>query len=199
MSDDIKPGYTRVSEFCARYEDFGGIDPEVLKNKARIGTGVHKAIANSIEYIPFTLKEDEKGYYESWFKWYDRLKCDIKHVETRLYCDKFMLTGAIDGIVVFSDGTKCIVDWKVSASHNDVVWALKGAFYHHLVSSNNLCEISGRVIYVQLDKHGNMPSVREYIIDQKQKSLMVATIMCYRFEEKCKKSACAKSQYAVSL
>lgn len=187
MSDDIKPGYTRVSEFCSRYEDFGNIDQAVLENKCRIGTSVHKAIQSSIECIPFRLAEDEKGYFESWFKWWDKMRCDIVHMEERLYCDKFMLTGAIDGIIVFNDGiTKSIVDWKTSASCNDDIWALKGAFYHHLVTTNKLCDISERVIYLQLDKHGGQPTVREYIIDQKQKSLMVATIMCHSFEEKVK-------------
>lgn len=153
----------------------------------RIGTSVHRAIASSIDYIPFSLEDDEKGYFESWFKWYDKLKCDIQYMETRLYCEKFMLTGAIDGIVAFTDGSKCIVDWKTSSSYNDDLWALKGAFYHHLVKTNNLSDISDRVLYVQLNKHGRDPTVREYTIDQKQKGLMVATIMCHRFEEKCKK------------
>ena len=188
MTEDIKQGYTRVSEFCSRYEDFGSVNQEYLKLRARIGTGVHNAIDSTVNYIPFKLQDDEKGYYESWFSWFDKTHCEVILTESRMYCDKFMMTGAIDGIIKYPNSDeKFIVDWKTSTYKNDDVWSLKGTFYHYLVTQNKLCDIGDKVIYVQLDRNGGFPIVHEYEITKNLKSLMIATIMCYRFEEKTKR------------
>lgn len=187
MSDEPKHGYTRVSEFCARYEDFGTVDPAYLQHRADVGTNVHQAIDNTVACMPIALKDEELGYYESWFQWYEKTNCSITQTESRMYCDKFMLTGAIDGIIQFPNSEeKIIVDWKTSSSKNDDVWALKGTFYHYLVQQSKLCDVADKVLYVQLDRNGGMPTVHEYEITKNLKSLMVATIMCHRFEEKVK-------------
>ena len=185
MPEEIKPGYTRVSDFCKCYEDFSSVDPEYLKLRARVGTGVHQAIDNTINFMPVSLQDDEKGYYESWFKWFDKTHCSVIYTESRMYCDKFMMTGAIDGIISYpGSDEKFIVDWKTSSYCNDDIWSLKGTFYHYLVTQNKLCDIADKVVYVQLDRNGGYPTVHEYEITKHLKSLMIATIMYYRFKEK---------------
>jgi hypothetical protein len=192
---DIKPGYTRVSDFCKRYEDFSAVDPEYLKLRAKVGTGVHQAIDSTVNFVPFKLEAAEVGYYESWFKWYEKTQCKVLHGESRMYCDKFMMTGAIDGIIQFPGSDEMsIVDWKTSSYHDNDVWSLKGTFYHYLVKESKLCEISDKVLYVQLDRNGGMPTIHEYEVTKQLKSLMIATIMCYRFEEKVKTSKRRKSE-----
>ena len=185
--EDIKEGYTRVSDFCARYESFDAVDKEYLKHRQDIGINVHQAIECTLNFIPFTLMEEAKPYYESWFKWYDKCHPEIIHTEKRLYCDKFMLTGAVDGIMSYQwHKDLCICDWKCTSWANLDMWTLKGTFYHHLVKSNNLCKISDRFFYVQLDKEGGYPKIHELETNQKWRSLMVATIMSKQFEDKQK-------------
>jgi hypothetical protein len=41
-SDDIPPGYARVTEILQPYTSFDGIDPAVLAKAADRGTRVHK-------------------------------------------------------------------------------------------------------------------------------------------------------------
>lgn len=200
---DIKPGYTRVSAFCKRYEDFGAVDPIYLKKRAAIGSATHQFIDCHLNNVPLILPEEQSicdaalAYYESWLAWRAQNHCQVILGEERIYCDKFMMTGAIDGIVIFPGcNEKMIVDWKTSTYASPDLWALKGTFYHYLVQQNNLCEIADKVLFVQLDRDGGPATVHEYDITKQLKGLMVATIMCHRFEEKVKtkKQECSNEE-----
>jgi hypothetical protein len=186
---EIKEGYTRVSEFCSRYEDFSSVDQDYLASRALVGSNVHFAIHSYLNFMPFKLSVEELGYFESWMMWYDNTKCKITHDETRMYCDTWKLTGAIDGIVTFpGSDDNMIVDWKTSSYANDDIWSLKGGFYSYLVKGNKLCEISDRVLYIKLDKAGKAPKVCEYEITSQIRNLVIATMMTHRFEERVKTS-----------
>jgi hypothetical protein len=97
----------------------------------------------------------------------------ITNEETRMYCDKWMLTGAIDGIIHIEGCMPMILDWKTSSSEDADIWPLKGAFYLYLARLNNICQV--------LDDR-----VCEYEITPYLKGMVTATMMCHRFEEKVK-------------
>ncbi len=187
---DIKPGYTRVSDFCARYEDFSSVDPDFLQSRADVGTHVHSAIRCYMSDVSFKLTEEEQLYFDSWLSWYkEQGSPAVIHEEERMYCDKWMLTGAIDGILIIPDtDIKMIVDWKTSSSVNNDMWPLKGAFYHYLVKKNNLCDISDMVYYLKLSKTGGKARICQYEISDYLKSLVQATMLTHRFEEKVKEA-----------
>lgn len=188
MPDDIKPGYTRVSDFCARYEDFSGVDPDYLEERALVGSHVHAAIRCHLSDISFKLTDEEQLYFNSWLKWYETQGYPVViHEETRMYCEKWMLTGAIDGIIILP-GTdkKMIVDWKTSSSADNDMWPLKGAFYHYLVKENRLCDICDTVYYLKLSKTGGKAMICEYEISEYLKSAVQATMLTHRLQEKIK-------------
>jgi len=184
MSEDIKPGYTRVSDFCSRYEDFGSVDPAYLAARALVGTHVHAAIRGFLCDVPVELTSEEQPYFDSWLAWYEFMGMpQVSHEETRMYCDKWKLTGAIDGIITIVD-KPMIIDWKTSSSIDNDVWPLKGGFYSYLVKVNELCDIADSVLYLKLDKHGGQAVLKEYEITNYLKGLVTATMMTHRFKEK---------------
>lgn len=185
MSDDIKPGYTRVSDFCARYEDFGSVDPAYLRHRADVGTEVHAGIRGFLCDVPVILSAEAQPYFDSWLAWYELMGMPpVTHEETRMYCDKWRLTGAIDGIIRPDGKQPMIVDWKTSSSVDNDIWPLKGAFYHYLVRTNELCEIDDKVWYVKLDKHGEKAKFYQYDVTNQLKGMVTATMMTHRFKEK---------------
>lgn len=190
MNEIIRDGYTRVSEFCSRYEDFGSVDPDYLKARALVGTNVHTAIRAHLHCMPYELTDEESVYFGSWIKWYELMRHpDISHEETRMYCDKWMLTGAIDGIIHLQGCQPMILDWKTSSAEDKDIWPLKGAFYLYLARENKICDLlDDRVYYLKLDKKGGDAKVCEYEITTHLKSLVTATMMSHRFEEKVKKN-----------
>jgi hypothetical protein len=188
--EKIKPGYTRVSDFCSRYEDFGSVDPAYLQHRADIGTEVHAGIRGFLCDVPVILSEEARPYFESWIEWYELIGMPaVTHEETRMYCDKWKLTGAIDGIIHFSINRAMIVDWKTSSSVDNDIWPLKGAFYHHLVGVNELVQVAPKVLYLKLDKHGGEAVQKEYEITNYLKGMVTATMMVHRHEEKFGKDA----------
>jgi hypothetical protein len=188
MSEYIKPGYTRVSDFCSRYEDFGSVEPGYLAYRAEVGTHVHTAIREYLCGMTTDLTSEEQLYFDSWLTWYNLMGSPIiTNEEARMYCDKWMLTGAIDGIIHIQGCMPMILDWKTSSSEDADIWPLKGAFYLYLAKLNNICkELDDRVYYLKLDKKGGAAKVCEYEITPYLKGMVTATMMTYRFEEKVK-------------
>ena len=159
----IKPGYTRVSEILSQWDRFSGIDRDVLENKKRIGTNVHEAIDLYNACLPYSLEEDERGYFESYIEWRKLTQFEILASETRLYDDRLMITGAFDLLVKFpqeEEGSVC--DLKCSYSEDPINWPMQGCFYRYLLTVNGGQDISQRVNFIKLDKRGYSPDVYEY-------------------------------------
>jgi hypothetical protein len=174
---NIKEGYDRVSDILAMFSDFGSIPQEILERKAAIGTRVHAAIT---EYIMLgigeeSLEDSDIGYFNSWKNWYHckhvptvnpDLHMDIKYSETRLYDDKKMLTGCIDGIWCSAGDHNVLVDWKTSFKENPLVWPLQAALYQSLIYANQLCDIEDMVCFLKLDKNGGDAEEIHYCITE---------------------------------
>ena len=82
--------YARVSDIIRPFCCFGHIDPVVLDNKARIGTEVHKLIADDLDG-EFVIPSDEtRGYFNSYLRWKKEIKPKFNifghiHNEPRCY------------------------------------------------------------------------------------------------------------------
>ena len=154
--EEIKEGYTRVSEIIGQWRHLDHIDPGVLANKCRIGTSVHEKICAEVSGIYIDEEEAARGYVQSWQKWHKENEEYLYFVETerRFYCDELMITGAIDAIVEMGDYT-FIIDYKTSSVPNKKIWALQGSFYNYLAKQNGFY-VDPTVIFLHLKKDGSM-------------------------------------------
>ena len=178
---EIKEGYTRISKIIGQWNQFAHIDPYVLENKCRIGTNVHKKIDAELHGIFIEPLHDEKKYFESWEKWWEKEENNLTIIshEKRFYCDKLKLTGCIDALV--TDGNrKFIIDYKTSASVNKKTWSLQAAFYHYLVSENEL-QIDDEVLFLKLKKDGKTPASYRFKITPDLWSVCQSALSTYRY------------------
>lgn len=157
--------YARVTEILQPFNDFSNINPEVLNNKARIGTEVHKAIADDIEgEFPF-LSEDTLGYFESYLKWKNSLKPTFVQSEHRYFCDIKMVTGQIDCLITYPFPSPTLIDFKTSATESPITWPMQAHMYKYLGVVNRVLT-SERFLFIKLNKSGGYPDVFNYRYDQ---------------------------------
>src|SRR5271157_1296805 len=98
-NEEVKEGFTRVSEVLSQWDKLSLINPDVLERKAQLGTNVHNAIANYYNGVPSVLTDEEGGkYYASFLLWNAERKASPIHIEKRLYDEETMLTGCIDAV-----------------------------------------------------------------------------------------------------
>lgn len=144
--------YLRVSEILARLQNFKAIDPEVLENKARIGTNVHKAILDHSQgQFPLLESERESAYFGSYLIWEKKEKPNWKVQVPRLYCDDLMITGEIDGLIETNrHQSPVLIDWKCSATPNKEIWNMQAHFYWYLLDKNGMTPSCGEMQWVNL-------------------------------------------------
>lgn len=157
--------YARVSDILKPFVNFEGIDEEVLKRKAALGTRVHDAIKQEIDGELAVVLPQEQGYVQSFEKWRRALNPTFVETEVRRYCNKKMITGCIDALVKFQGEEKCVlIDWKTSVAESPITWPMQAHLYDYLLQSDGI-PISHRYLFIKLDKHGNMPTVFQYKFD----------------------------------
>lgn len=195
MSEDILEGYTRISTILSAFpcitgttEDdktiwgfpFQNINQEVLRKKCIIGTNVHQAI-NSWAINDFSpLTEYEKGYFDSFLAWKEIVRLKPIKSELRLYDDNLKITGAIDMLgKVEGSESLILIDFKTSSTADIKKWSLQAAFYHHLLVVNKF-SINQSVLFIQLNKDGEIPTCHTFCIDNKLKTLMVSAYNIYK-------------------
>ncbi len=163
MLEEIRPGYTRVSTILSQWDKFSGILPEILENKIRIGTNVHKAIDAFHLGLLVELADDEQPYFNSFFGWYNEVKYQCMQSEKRLYDDSLKITGELDALVKLGDSKELtLLDWKCSYSEDPINWPLQGAFYIYLLRQNGHENVSDVCMFVKLSKESVLPKVFEY-------------------------------------
>ena len=198
MSEEIRPGYTRVTDILGQWnkdlvDDSGNvvakvfsgsrtpIDINVLNNKANIGTNVHKAIEGHLEGLDMPLVGREAKYFESFKKWNAEVQCEFVENERRYYCDELMITGCIDALIRFSGSDELILmDFKTSASENPKIWPLQATMYHYLVTKSGR-SISDRLLFLKLDGKGAKATVFEYTFTPQLLKVCKAAIFCHRY------------------
>lgn len=152
--EEIKEGYTRVSQIISQWNHLAHIDPHVLENKRRIGSEVHEKIAAESQGIFIPTEEETKGYIGSWLAWGKKVNptAEYEIIEERLYCDELQITGALDAILRIG-ASSVIIDYKATASVHKKTWALQAAFYHYLAVKNGY-GVDETVWFIQLKKDG---------------------------------------------
>ena len=206
--------HVRVSEILARLQSYADIDPEVLEAKAKIGTNVHKAIVQDCAGEFVVLESDRAhAYFESYKQWKNSWKKQIPIEQVpRLYCDKLMLTGECDGLLIGVESYNGIsrwkqepmlVDWKCSASPNLKIWNMQAHFYWYLlhengyVTSDSMYWVNLRhTKHIKKDPETNLgyctyhalsPVVHEFQFDEKVLSECIDEVNRYWEEYNCAK------------
>ena len=153
--------YTRVTDLLKPWNDFSEIPPEVLEEKAHIGTNVHEAISLYASGLPYQgLTSREEKYMESYKKWEEKTFPNFLMSEKRLYNEKLKLTGQIDSVIKFDGKEKGVVlDFKCSLKPSLRHWKIQLGWYHMLCAFNNIDTVSEGCVLQLNDK--DMPA-KEY-------------------------------------
>ncbi len=176
----IKEGYIRVSEILSQWNRFGKIKKEVLEHKAEIGTNVHEAIKAHQQGYSFPLEEG-RGYFDSFYKWYFDTSFETIYFGTRFYCERLFITGEVDSIIRFPHSKKLVlIDFKTSASQDELFWQLQGQFYHYLCTQAEI-ELDDKFMFIQLDKEGKMPKVHTFKSSSSLMNVCMSAYICYKY------------------
>lgn len=157
--EEIRAGYDRVTSILERFSGYEGIDPEILRKAGERGTKVHKyceAYAKE-EWFP-TPDEKIKPYVDSFIGWFDTMVEKVICLEERHYNDTYMITGAVDAILILKGDTEpTIVDYKTCQIMPRTA-QLQTAAYMFLANKYK----PKRRIALKLLKTGKPPKVVEY-------------------------------------
>jgi hypothetical protein len=165
-SDQIKPGYTRVSEILKPLADFSGVIESDLKRASDRGSEIHRAIAFDAEDLFYPLKAAYQPYFDSYLRWKAVTGYQIVESEVRLYDDELLITGKFDAIVQGVNSPKLfLVDWKNTYAQNREYWEHQGMFYHKLCEINGI-NLASRVMFVQLQSDGTVPKVHSFEVSE---------------------------------
>lgn len=175
----IKEGYTRVSDILKFFQDFSRIDEQVLIKKQIVGTNVHTAIKCFYNNAYYPTTEKEEGYFQSFVKWQEKSLVTPIEQEMRLYCNELRITGEIDMLAEF-DGRLAIYDWKTSATKNEKVWSLQGAFYHYLAKVNKV-NVSDFMFFIHLKKDGACAHVCDFMCTSELMQVCKSAVNVYRY------------------
>lgn len=183
MTTEILNGYLRVTSVISRFSGIDKIPKEILEPAAERGSLTHK-------YIELILKGEEihvipshiQPYIDSFKLFWDSSshafeKGDME-LEKRLYCDKYMITGAIDCIIKIPDKTY-LIDWKTSASFHKS-FRLQAAAYRYL------CDINGYkntddLLVVRLNKDGKKPTLHKHDSYEADLSIFMECLSVYKW------------------
>lgn len=179
-TEEIRPGYTRVSTILSIFQDFSHIDPEILKRKCRIGTEVHQAIQAFYLHEFNPISSDARGYFDSFKAAFDiELKAyEPKLLEKRLYSETLRITGQIDAIMT-KDNSTYLFDWKTSYKANERVWRMQLAMYVMLAEENNVAA-HPQCRVLQLTKK-NSYRIYEFDLGKKDFEIARALIKSYMY------------------
>lgn len=178
--NEILPGYARISDLLARYQDFSHIPQDIFEAKRLIGTEVHEAIR--LDHTGFLIPMSDRAwpYFESYDKWKKSMNGEIVYSEQRFYCDNWKITGQVDALIKLPGDEKfTLIDYKTSHSENKKMWPLQGHFYHMLAS--NLFELTSQVIFIKLDKSGKNPKIFTYDINEKHKKICESILQIHKY------------------
>lgn len=177
----IKSGYTRISDILQIYQDFSNIPQDVLRLKAELGTEVHNIIDASFEGLYIQPDSKASGYVESFEKWKEETGVKVLLHEERFYCDVLKITGKPDAVVQFPNSEDTVlVDFKTTVAENAKFWTLQGSFYHYLCEKNGV-SLGPRMIFLRLDKFGNLPKAHEYLHSNQTLNLCMSALNLYRY------------------
>jgi hypothetical protein len=153
---DIRPGYDRITSILSHFSGFDHVPSFILERAKERGTAVHKMFEEmSTGKQPQEFNPAYQGYYDSLCKWMERK--NFLFPLDRLYNDKLMITGMIDGIYESDDGL-VLFDLKTSASIGKT-WTEQLGGYLTLLDNTSIT--INKVEVIKIEKEGKDP----YVID----------------------------------
>jgi hypothetical protein len=189
--DNILPGYARVTEILAPWNNFSAIDPDVLANAADRGTRVHKYceeyaklwLMHAADFVePSAIEADCRPYVQSYIAWFNDMVQEVHHQETRLYSEQYRICGKPDQVVRLKGDEPAhltLLEIKTPQIAKPS-WALQTAAYDYLIESNGLRPVARRIALI-LDKNGGPARVIEYSQKERDIRLFIAACELHRF------------------
>jgi hypothetical protein len=125
-----------VTQVLSVFQDFSMIREDRLQAAASRGTHLHAAFAAYALGVWFPgLPEEEKGYFDSFKKWFDRFVIKVIAVEEKIMDEALGFSGTIDfvGVLSIPTGAKnvCVLDWKSPLGFGRT-WEAQASAYFHL-------------------------------------------------------------------
>lgn len=162
----IKPGFVHVSDISSAFGNHHTVPKDRLENAKTRGIAVHEMIHCYMNDVPYT--QEYLPYLESFKKFWETLRePKVLMQEERLYCDKYVITGAMDMIVDTVEYGVTLIDWKCTykaASH----WEIQASGYAHLAlfgypdGGKTVGHLIDKILFVRLDREGGHPEVVEF-------------------------------------
>lgn len=149
--------YIRVTDVLFPFSGLKSIPAHVLQNAAERGTKVHEiceALISDLGTIP--ISPDLSGYIASFSKWAEDKKFVARPL--RFYCDKYKITGEIDGLYKTEEGFT-LFDIKTPATEGKT-WSLQGSAYFYLATQAGYPITA--IEFIQLSKLGYDAKVYSY-------------------------------------
>jgi hypothetical protein len=188
MEEEIKEGYTRVTDILGKYSGFDDA-PEYVKERAQIkgiiGEKTHEAIKMYYDCIPIgPLDDDVQPYFDSFLLWNQDKKPVPMYLEERYYDDHLKITGKIDAVMHIGNRDELIlVDWKTTCyftKKTSISWLCQGVFYIHLLEYNLIPNVSNDFIFLQLSGKGEYPKERKFTYTADHMSDCMALLQGHR-------------------
>ena len=157
-SDQIPPGYLRVTEVLAPFSGLHKVPAHFVENAALRGTRVHEICEAIVAGLgKWDITDEVAGYVESFERWWQP-SIKVLALEDRFYDHNEKITGKVD-LIIDLHGRPTIIDIK-TASRFSKTWPVQGAAYAGLASAATGLAIED-VIFLHLDKHGAIPTLHE--------------------------------------
>lgn len=149
--DDIRPGYTRISDVVQRYSGYDTIPKHILDAACQRGTTVHAMISATMSGMGCPdITSDFQGYYDSFESWYNHQDANSFYMPERWYDDETMMTGECDCLMQ-NEGQTILIDFKTSAKSNKS-WILQAGGYTFLSKKCGI--IVDKIRFFRLSKKG---------------------------------------------
>lgn len=153
----IKENYIRVTEVLSPFSGLSNIPTHILENASKRGELVHKICTALISDLGvLDMDNNLAGYINSFEKW--SIDKKFLPIPDRFYCDKYMITGEIDGLYEEDDGI-VLFDIKTPVKESKT-WPIQGSAYAYLARVSNI-NIK-RVEFIKLSKEGKDPTIYTY-------------------------------------
>lgn len=175
-----------VTEVLSVYQDFSAVSSERLQVAANRGTEVHRicaAIAKGLWWAS-EIPEGQRGYIQSFERWFDVAVDQVIFVEERLDCTCYGYYGHPDLIAVLrGDLGATVIDLKTPITEG-AVWRGQVAAYRHLAECSGLGLPIERQVSLMLSPKGKSAKFKEYTANKEDLAAFLAALTAYRYFKK---------------
>lgn len=179
--EQIRDGYTRVTEVLSPYNDFSKVPPQTLKNKQRIGSLVHDFCeAYVLDLLIEPVPEEIKFYFNCFTHWFDFTVDKVINAEERLYSNSLYITGKYDTLVTLKGSSEIVLlDYKTCLATSKT-WQLQTAAYDLLLLEDRGFKIDRRCA-LKLDGKGASAKLIEYTDHVGDRAMFLNVLRSHRF------------------